>query len=81
MQQILNDIKSSSNSLPIVETLLDQSDIHSLKKSVVSTTSIISDSSFNQLEYFYDMQPKHFGDDKVRKISYEKNLTEYEFVL
>lgn len=69
MQQILNGIK-----FPIIETLHDQSDTHSLKNSIVST---ISDSSFNHPEYFYDMQPKNFDADKVRKILYEKKINSF----
>jgi hypothetical protein len=81
MQQILNDIKSSSD-----KTLLDE--LHSKstepnsslsKVEQTGTTNFIS--SLNYSELFYDMQTKNFGADKVRNIFIEKYLPKYIFLL
>jgi len=80
MQQILNDIKSSSNSLSIDKTLLDESHSNSTelnssfsKIEQTAVTNVIS--SLNYSELFYDMQAKHFGADKVRTIFIGKIFT------
>jgi len=49
MQQILNDIKSTSDLAKPVNEVQQK-----------ATTDIIP-------EFFYDMQPEHFGAEKVRK--------------
>jgi len=68
MQQILDGIRSSSNSLPNDEILLDESRSHSLAVTTNDT------SSFKHPEFFYDIQSKSFGAENVRNIFYRKNL-------
>jgi hypothetical protein len=78
MQQILNDIKSSSNGLSI-----DESPSNSIKESSVLTISTELNSSLNNVKQtmiknvtssvnspnlFYIMQANNFGADKVRNI-------------
>ena len=55
MQQILNDIKS----LPIIETSVNE---------IEQTISTDVTSSIYHVEFFYDMQAKNFGAEKVRNI-------------
>ncbi len=95
MQQILNDIKSSSNSLSTGEILLDQSRSDLMKEFVVFPTSTEPNSSFskaeqtmttnvasspNYSELFYDMQAKNFDADKVRNLFIETCLLKYIFL-
>ena len=76
MQQILNVLKSSSVSAPII----DKSCSYSEKESILSVTSIEFDLLFDQdeqidsidatpilnpHELFYDIQAKNFGADQV----------------
>jgi hypothetical protein len=82
MQQILNNLKSlrtsSSNSMPIVEPVANAPRLQSLMELIVPAPSIESDSpllettSLNHPDFFFDMQPRNFGAEKVRNVLNEE---------
>ncbi len=63
-------------SLKINETPIERSDSNSLNESNPSLQIVPTDvaSSVNHPEPFYEMQAEHFGAEKVRKLSYIKNV-------
>jgi hypothetical protein len=72
MKQILNDIKSSSNSLSIDEIVLNESNssLNNVEQTMITNVTLC----VNYPNLFYLMQAKNFGAEKVRKFFIKKSL-------